>query len=258
MKKKRLHDAIGFHDLCIRVVAFIKDPRILKNGKPNKHFKSTKYIFAASLCSVLSFCVFVQELVPSLTDIDVSSFVNSVHLTIMLSIQAIMFGLILAVVVSVLLYLKERKFHKLIFQQVLLAYSIENFLAVLLIWIVFNRIVITGDIKAAVDIGEMWYGFLIAIAAIYLSVRLLVKPLFFYFREYYPRILSFLLLIVSLVSTSYLSQFTTFGFGNNLIKMDQLCETIYEEKRKSGEFSADLDKWCFIGKCIENFKSHTP
>lgn len=244
-------EALPFHDFLENIWHFIRRPDIKGESLKGSSLRCSGQNFIASLFLVTAVVSSAQYALPQLFDIDLGQLINPLYLIILLAIQAIMFALILGFVSSILLLPKKPAFHYLIVHQTIQAYAVLNLLVVVLFWIVINRVLKTGDPQEASIELDLWLGGGASIITLWLSWRLLVKPLWRYIASHYATKTAVGATALVLVSSSWANSYVVFGFGDLVINKSAVCRQLYESKMLRGEIDAYVDEQCFVGRCMD-------
>lgn len=243
--------ALPFHEFLERIWAFMRNPFFDGREVSNSPLRFAYRDFVDSLLLVVAFLTFIKYLIPSLFNIDPVPLINPIYLAFLLAINAVIFSFILSAVTSCFLAPKKLLFHNVIVYQTLRAYAVINLLIVLIVALGINRIIITGDMKVATNSIDLWIGGITGTIALYLSWRLLVKPLWFYIAAHYRKGISFMLSAIVIFLSLFINKQLPFGVGEMVINKPEFCKQLFEIKKKKGEIAASVDADCFIGKCIE-------
>ena len=243
-------EALPFHDFLEKSWRFICRPEIEGDSLENSSLRYAGHNFIASLFLVTTVVAFVQYLLPQLFEVDLGQLINPVYLSVILAVQAIVFGFILAIVISILLIPKKPAIHHLVAHQTLQAYAVLNLLVVVLFWIGMNRILKTGNLEEASSALDHWLGGLAGLIVLWLSWRLLVKPLWHYIAAYYTRKTALGVTAIAFFLSSWVNSFSVVDFGDFVINKSAVCKQIYETKKLHGEITSSVDEQCFVGRCM--------
>ncbi len=229
-------DGIPNSNFWKRLWLFIVSPNMPTDDLENSNLK--KYALKNLIASFfLTFGVvyFIEHLIPNLFKTNVSTIINPVYLSINIALQAVAFGIILSIASSVILLLKERKIHKIIFFQVIQVYTVLNLIITLLFWISLNRILNTGNINISINNIDYWLGGVIGLLVFILFFRLLFNPLWKYIKQYYSKYLALVFTILALSSTFWVNGYVYPYFSLNsdlIIKKQKACSQLYEIRNK--------------------------
>lgn len=243
-------EALPFHDFLEKVWQFLRKPEIAGDNLENSSLRYAGQNFIASLLLVTTAVAFVQYLLPQLFEIDLGQLINLVYLSLVLAVQAIVFAFILAIVSSIFLFPRKPTFHHLVVHQTIQTYAVLNLLVVVMFWIGMNRILKAGNLQAASSALDLWLGGGVGIISLWLSWRLLVKPLWKYTAKHYAKNAAVGITGLVLVSSLWVNSYITFGFGEFVINKSAVCKQLYEAKKQRGEVEPSVNEQCFIGHCM--------
>ncbi len=243
-------EALPFYDFLEKSWLFVRKPEITGESLDNSSLRYAGHNFIASLFLVTTVVAFVQYLLPQLFEVDLIQLVNAVYLSLVLAVQAVVFAFIVAIVASISLLPKKPAFHYLIAHQVIQVYAVLNLLIVVMFWIGMNRILKTGSIQSASSPLDLWLGGSVGILALYLSWRLLIRPLWSYNAKHYSKNVALGVSTIILIVSFWANSYAAFGFGELVINKPAVCKQLYEIKNQQREIDAILDEQCFIDHCM--------
>lgn len=248
--RRQTFEALPFYATAGRLWRFFKQPAIIGDRVEDSDLVYSGRDFLDSILLVLGYMAFLQNFAAGVIKVNVLATLNSVYLQMTLASQAIVFGIVLAAVTSLLLILKIRAFHKLILHQTLRSYAILNFFIATLMVIAINRLFVTGSITRGVTAIEYWMGGLLGFVSLLLSFWLLVWPLYRYIKRHYNGKAAAFLTILAVTGSSYGTKLLTPNFTSFIVDKPTLCRELYMYKLEAGQLPPNMTFETFLTSCF--------
>jgi ABC-type amino acid transport system permease subunit len=243
-------EALPFHDSLEKMWQFVRKPEIEGGSLKDSLLRYSGQNFIASLFLVSTVVALVQYLLPQLFEINIGQLINPLYLTLLLAIHAIVFAFILGFFSTISLLPKQPAFQHLVVHQTIQSYAVLNLLVVVLFWLGTNRVLKTGDLQEASSELDLWLGGGVGVIALWLSWRLLMKPLWKYIAKHYAPKIAFGVTAIVLFTSSWTNSYVVFNFGDLVINKSAVCKQLYETKKQRGDIEPSVDEHCFVGHCI--------
>ncbi|MGO9105023.1 MAG: hypothetical protein ACLQDH_02775, partial [Dissulfurispiraceae bacterium] len=200
------------------------------------------------------FAAIIKYVFPSFFKIDLFPMFNPVYSILMFGGQAFIFSFVLALLISVALIFKERKFHYLIFYQGMRCYSVLNLFISAVSLIILNRMV-AGNNAYFPSRTDIYIGAFLAICGLILFCYAIIYPLVNYLDHYIKRrhaIINIITVLFLIVITYFInSKFHLQFISSNVIRKDKFCEQLVLGKAKQLGISNRDDIQCMIDECLK-------
>ncbi len=247
---RQTFEALPFYATAGRLWRFFKRPAIVGDTVEDSDLVYSGRDTLDSILLVLGYMAFLQSFAPGVIKINVLATLNPVYLQMTLGAQAIVFGLVLSAVVSFLLILKIRAFHRLILHQTLRSYAILNFFIATLMVIGVNRLFVTGSITRGVTATEYWVGGFLGLVSLVFAFWLLVWPLYGYIKRHYSWKAAAFLTLLAVIGAFYGTKLITPNFTSFIIDKPTLCRELYMYKLEAGQLPPNMTFEAFLTSCF--------
>lgn len=252
MKKsyfRLMFEGVPFHSFFEDLWLFIRNPEIVGERSKDSSLHYSGKNLVTSLVLVATIIVFFKYLFPGLFSVEVA-LINPFYLAVLLLVQTVVFAFILSIITSIFLIAHKRTFHYLIALQAIQAYAVLNLFLVVMLWLVINRVLKTGNVQEPSSSLDLWLGGFLAVVVFWFVWRLLINPLWGYAARYYSKKIALGITVAVISVSGWLSSYAILDFGEWVINKPALCKQIFETKKQQGKLDPSVDEWCFIGHCM--------
>ncbi len=237
-----------FSETHKRLYSFIKNPII-----DIDNVKSSLLDFVISVASIFFITRLLKTLFPKFLEINPLTLFNFDIFALMLFVNAIIFSVILYMFFFILNFFKKIENFNAIFYQGFKAYSIMNIFVIIPFVILVNKVM-----QNKLDnwsFSESIIAFICVISLIYLSYRLLIKPIAIFIQSEFSKKVSYLISFLSVFIAITTNQPIFENYFINIIDKTEFCKQYIELNYKEEITTMQKNKDCMIGKCIQTIDS---
>lgn len=243
-------ETLPFYETGSRLWRFIMDPEIRGENLRDSTLVYAGRDFLDSIFIVVAFLVVVESLTSQFYPAKAVEMIDPVYLVLMLSIQAFVFGMICASLVSIVLLARVRQFHWLIFHHTLRAYAVLVFPVTLIFWLLLQRVIVVQGIAKPINSFDLWFGVILSGLVVWLTWRLFGTPLYRYFLRYSGFYSSAALALLVFVVALCVNAFIRLDFEQHMIDKPSWCNQLFMRSLE-GEKSSGSESYAeFMSNCL--------
>lgn len=243
-------ETLPFYETGSRLWRFIMDPEIRGENLRDSTLVYAGRDFLDSIFIVVAFLAVVESLTSQFYPAKAVEMIDPVYLVLMLSIQAFVFGMICASLVSIILLARARQFHWLIFHHTLRTHAVLVFLVALIFWLLLQRVIVVQGMAKPINSFDLWFGGILGVLVVYLTWRLFGKPLYRYFLRYFGFYSSAPLALLVFVVALCVNAFIRLDFEQHMIDKPSWCNQLFMRSLEGEKSSGSESYTEFMTNCL--------
>jgi hypothetical protein len=239
-----------------RLLRFAKNPSKDLNESPDANLGHITQDYIASFTIVTATIAAFDAFIPGYLEINPLNMLRMGVFLLILTLNAILFSSFLWLFSTIAMLFRGLKSQKSIFYQGIKAFAFLNIPSSIIIVIVLNRIVVSGDIEIPASISDKYFSTVVAIGAFVLAAWLIAIPLGKRLRSRYHAVAAYPLGFVICILASIANPIIASGYFSNVLNKENFCEQFISFRKKAEIRNGALNKDAWIGKCMTSLEGN--